>query len=110
MLLEHRLDLSGDQSVLGRPLSRRRLPLPPGIEDTAGHAQLLAQPGNRVMTCELIDQAKPLGGSCSFAKCAAVSLKKSFSLLSSRLSIRSRLSSFRSAVVSGPWYLEPACP
>jgi hypothetical protein len=44
VLLEHRLDLNGDQSVLGRPLSRRLLPLP-------------AQPGNGVLIHKLIDQA-----------------------------------------------------
>ncbi len=56
MLLKHCCDLSGDRRVLGRSLSRRLLPLPPGVETTAGHAQLPAQPGHRVTTCELIDQ------------------------------------------------------
>ena len=68
MLLEHRLDLSGDRRVLRRSLSRRLLPLPPGVETTAGNAQLPAQPGHRVLNGQLIDQAKPLGGSCSLAK------------------------------------------
>lgn len=102
MLPEYRLDLSGDHSVLGRTLPRRLLPLSPGVKATAGHAQLLAQPGNRVLICQLIDQAKPLGDSCSLAKCAAASLKKSFSLLSSRFSLRSRLSSSRSSLLSSP--------
>ncbi|WP_255441656.1 MULTISPECIES: hypothetical protein, partial [unclassified Synechococcus] len=51
-----------------RPLSRRLLPLPPGIEPAAGHPQLPAQPGHRVSISKLIDQAKPLGGSCSYRK------------------------------------------
>ena len=100
MLLEHHSDLSGDRRVLGRSLSRHILPLPPDIETTASHAQLPAQPGHRMATCELIDQTKPLGGSCSLAKCVAASLKKSFSLLSSRLSLRSRASSALSSLVS----------
>jgi hypothetical protein len=67
MLPEHRRDLSGDRRVLGRTHSRRLLPLPPGVEATAGHTQLPAQPGHRVATWELIDQAKPLGGSAPAA-------------------------------------------
>ena len=102
VLAEHRLDLSGEPGVLGRPLSRRLLPLPPGVVATAGHPQLPAQPGHGVLSGELIDQAKPLGGSCSLAKCAAASLKKSFSLLSSRFSLRSRASSALSSLVSCP--------
>jgi hypothetical protein len=31
VLLEHRLDLSGQACILGRSLSRRLLPLPPGV-------------------------------------------------------------------------------
>jgi hypothetical protein len=31
------------------------LPLPPGVEATAGQAQLTSQPGHRVATCQLID-------------------------------------------------------
>ena len=65
MLLKHRRDLSGDRRVLGRSLSRRLLPLPPGVKAATGHAQLPAQPGHRVAACELVDQAKPLGGNCS---------------------------------------------
>jgi hypothetical protein len=65
MFLEHRLDLSsdrsGDRSVLGRTLSRRHLPRPSGVETTAGHAQLPAQPGDRVLLGQLLDQAKPFG-------------------------------------------------
>jgi hypothetical protein len=68
VLLKHRLDLSGDQSVLGRTLSRRLMPLPPGVEPTAVQAQLPAQPGDRVLVGQLVDQAKPLGDSCSLAK------------------------------------------
>jgi hypothetical protein len=52
--LKHRLDLSCDQSVLDRPLSRRLLPLPPGIEAIASHAQLPAEPGDGVLINELI--------------------------------------------------------
>lgn len=67
MFLEHRHDLSsdrsGDRSVLGRTLSRRHLPLPlpSGVKTTAGHAQLPAQPGDRVLLGQLLDQAKPFG-------------------------------------------------
>jgi hypothetical protein len=61
-----------------------------------------------VLISKLIDQAKPLGGSCPFAKCAAASLKKSFSLLSSRFSLRSRVRSARSSLVSRPWSRGPA--
>ena len=57
-----------------------------------------------------VDQAKPFGDSCSLAKCAAASLKKSFSLLSSRFSLRSRLSSARSSLVSRPWSFGPLWP
>jgi len=57
-----------------------------------------------------VNQAKPLGGSCSLAKCAAASLKKSFSLLSSRFSWRSRFNSERSSLVSRPWSLGPLSP
>ena len=41
VLLEYRLDLSGEPGVLGRPLSRRLLPLPPGVITTAGHPSWL---------------------------------------------------------------------
>ena len=108
VLLEHRRDFSGDRRVLGRTLSRGLLPLPPGVDAAAGHAQLPAQRGDGVLLGQLIDQAKPLGGSCSLAKCASASLKKSFSLLSSRFSLWSRLSSARSTLVSRPWSLGPA--
>jgi len=64
MILEHRRDLNGDHSVLGRSLRRRLLPLPPGVEATSGHAQLPAQPGNRVFLSQQVDQAKPFGASC----------------------------------------------
>jgi hypothetical protein len=41
--------------------------LPPGVEGAAGHTQLLAQPGHRKALRQSLDQAKPLGGSCSTA-------------------------------------------
>ena len=72
VLLEHRLDLSGDHSVVRRP---RLLPLPSVVVATAGHIQLPAQPGVGMPISKLINQAKPIGDSCSLAKCAAVSLK-----------------------------------
>jgi hypothetical protein len=79
LLLEHGLDFSSDRGILCLPLSQRRLlPALPGLVAAAGHAQLLAQPGYRVATCELIDQAKLPSGSFSLAKCTAASLKKSF--------------------------------
>ena len=42
VLQEHRLDLSGDQGILGRPLSRRLLPLSTGVEPATGHPQIPA--------------------------------------------------------------------
>jgi hypothetical protein len=50
------------------PTARVLLSLPPDIEAAAGHTQLPAQPGHRKAIRQLADQAKPLGGSCSFAK------------------------------------------
>lgn len=50
VLLEYRLDLGGDHGVLRRQWSRHLLPLPPGVETTAGHIQLTAQPGDGVTT------------------------------------------------------------
>jgi len=100
VLLEHRCHLSGDGSVLLGPGTGVLLPLPPGVEAAAGHSQLLAQPEHRKADRQGLDQAKPLGGSCSLAKCAAASLKKSFSLLSSRISLRSWASSALSSLVS----------
>ncbi len=97
---KHGLELDRDGCVLLGPWTRVVLPLPPGVEAAAGHAQLPAQPGHRKAVRQLADQPKPLGGSCSFAKCAAASLKKSFSLLSSRFSWRSRTSSDLSSLVS----------
>jgi len=68
VLLEHRLDLSGDHSVVvRRPLPRRLLPLPPGLVATAGQIQLPAQPGDGMPISKLINQAKPFGDSCSLA-------------------------------------------
>ena len=98
--IKNRLHLGRDGLVLLDPWTRVLLPLPPGIEAAAGYTQLLAQPGHRKAAREGLDQAKPLGGNCSFAKCAAASLKKSFSLLSSRFSLRSRASSALSSLVS----------
>ena len=45
VLLRYHLDLCRDHGVLRRPLSRRLLPLLPGVEATAGHIQLLVQLG-----------------------------------------------------------------
>jgi hypothetical protein len=42
MLTDHHLDLRGEHRVLGRQLSRRLQPLPPGIEAARGDAQLPA--------------------------------------------------------------------
>ena len=97
---KHLLHLGSERRVLQSPWARVVLPLPPGVEAAAGHTQLPAEPGHREAIRQLADQAKPLGGSCSLAKCAAASLKKSFSLLSSRFSLRSRASSARSSLVS----------
>ena len=100
MLLEHSLHLGHEGRVLQGPWARILLPLPPGIEAAAGHTQLPAKPGHRKAIRQLTDQPKPLGGSCSFAKCAAAILKKSFSLLSSRFSLWSWTSSALSSLVS----------
>lgn len=99
VVVKHRFDLSGEQDVLVSPFSRHFLPLAPGLETAAGDPQLSAKSGQRVLSSELVDQAKPLGGSCSYAKCAAASLKQSFSLLSPRFSLRSWLSSAFSLLV-----------
>ena len=98
--IKHRIHLGCDGSVLLGPWAWVLLPLPPGVEAAAGYTQLLTQPGRGEAFGEGLDQAKPLGGSCSFAKCAAASLKKSFSLLSSRFSLRSWASSALSSLVS----------
>jgi len=97
VLLEHRLDLSMCNSVLGRPLPLRLLP--PGVVSAAGHAQLPAQPAHGEAIHQVVDQAKPLGDSCSFAKRAAANLKNP-SVLSSRFSLRSWASSALSSLVS----------
>lgn len=120
VLQEHRLDLSGKPGALGRPTSRRLLPFPQGLEATAAHRQLAALPGRRVLSGELIDQAKPLGASGPCRKrmpCeavwpsdAAASLREASSLLSSRFSCRSRLRSAGSTVVNRPWSRGPAGP
>ncbi len=98
--IKHCLHLGREDRVLTGPTARVLLSLPPGIEAAARHTQLPAQPGHRKAIRQLADQAKPLGGSCSLAKCAAASLKKSFSLLSSRFSLRSWASSARYSLVS----------
>ncbi len=61
--LEHLLHLSCDIGVLGRPLSRRLVPLSPGVVTAAGHANLPSQPGDGAAAFQVVDQAKPLGGS-----------------------------------------------
>ena len=98
--IKDRLHRSRDGCIFLGPWAWVVLPLPPGVETAAGYTQLLTQPGHRKAAREGLDQAKPLGGSCSFAKCAAASLKKSFSLLSSRFSLRSWASSALSSLVS----------
>jgi hypothetical protein len=100
--LKHRLDLGCDGRVLLGPWTRVVLPLPPVVEAAAGDSQLPAKPGCGEAIAERFNQPKPLGGSCSFAKCAAASLKKSFSLRSSRFSFRSLASSALSSLVSCP--------
>ncbi len=97
---KHRLHLGRDDCVLLGPWARVLLPLPPGVEAAVGHAQLFAQPGHRKAVRQPADQPKPPGGSCFSAKCAAASLKNSFSLLSLRFSWRSRASSALSSLVS----------
>ncbi len=97
---KHCSHLGRDDCVLLGPWARVVLPLPPGIEAAVGHIQLLAQPdcGKAVRQC--VNQTKPLGGSCSLAKCTVPTLKKSFSILSSRFSLRSRESSGLFSLVS----------
>ena len=90
--IKNSLHLGCDGLVFLGPPASVLLPLPPGVETAASHTQLPAEPGRGEAVGEGLDQAKPLGGSCSFAKCAAASLKKSFSLLSSRFSLHSRAS------------------
>ena len=43
--IKYRLHLGGDGHVLPGPSARVQLPLPPGVETAAGHAQLPAKPG-----------------------------------------------------------------
>lgn len=78
------------------------LPLPSVVEAAAGDLQLPAELGCGEAIGERFNQLKPLSGSCSFAKCAAASLKKSFSLCSSLFSFRSLASSSLSSLVSLP--------
>jgi len=61
VLLKHRLDLSDDRGLVRRPHPRRLLPLTTGAEATAGHIQLLAQPGDGMPFSKLINQAKFFG-------------------------------------------------
>lgn len=107
VLREDGLDIIGDKSVLGQPLSRRLLPLPPVVEAAACHPQKLVQTGDGVTVYELTDQTKPLGGSCSFAKCTAASLKKNVLPLefSAFLSLAVELSAFlagEQVMITGP--------
>ena len=102
VLLKNRCHLGRDSSVLLGIGTRIALPLLSGVEAAAGHTQLAAEPGNGKAITEFADQAKPFGGSCSLAKCAAASLKKSFSLLSSRFPVRRRMSSARLPLVIWP--------
>jgi hypothetical protein len=80
VLLEHCLDFSGDQGVIRLPLYRQCLvPVLPGVLTAAVNPRPTVEPGDGVLIAELIDQVKPLGGSCSLAKWAFASLKKFFS-------------------------------
>lgn len=63
--IKNRLHLGCDGILLLGPWPRVVLPLPPGVETAAGHAQLPAEPGSGEAGREGLDQAKPLGGSCS---------------------------------------------
>ena len=78
VLLKNRCNLGRDGSVLLGTGTRVALPLLSGVEAAAGHTQLAAEPGNGKAITEFADQAKPFGGSCSLAKCAAASLKNPF--------------------------------
>ena len=80
--IKHRLYLGGNCLVFLGPTAWALLSLPPDIETAAGYTQLSTEPGRGEAVLAGLDQAKPLGGSCSFAKCAAANLKKSFSYLS----------------------------
>jgi len=68
MRLIDRLNLSGEDSVLRLPPPWCLLPPAPGVIPTAGHAQLAAQPLDGETSAELLNQVKPFGDSCSFAK------------------------------------------
>ncbi len=65
---KHRLHVGAQGLVLPGLTAQIVLPLPPGIQAAARHTQLPAKPGHRQAIRQLADQAKPLGGSCSFAK------------------------------------------
>lgn len=72
MLVEHSLEPAVITVFLANRFRRYLLPVLPGIRTDAGHPKPAAEPGEGV----LIDQVKPFGGSCSFAKCATASLKR----------------------------------
>jgi hypothetical protein len=65
---EHFLHLGREDRVLPGPTARVVLSLPPDIEAAARNTQLPAQTGHRQAIRQLADQAKPLGGSSSYAK------------------------------------------
>jgi hypothetical protein len=65
---KHCLNLGREDRVLTGPTVRALLSLPLCIEAAAGLTQLPAQPGHSKVIRQLADQAKPLGGSYSFAK------------------------------------------
>lgn len=62
MLLEPAL-ISAVNGASPRALCRRLLLLPPGVEATADHPQLPAEPGDSVLPDQCIDPAQPPGGS-----------------------------------------------
>ena len=106
--MEHRLDLSRDGRVLLSPWTRVVLPLPPlPLRATPSCLQSQAvekRSDRRLISRNLSAAAAPTasGSPAGYAKCAAASLKKSFSLRSSRFSFRSLASSALSSLVSWP--------
>jgi hypothetical protein len=92
MLLEHRLDLSGDCSFPHRRISRRLLPLQRGVEAPAGHAPATG-------TARRMSSAPqaPRSGQTSWRKLLIRKVHdrqpENFSLLSYRFSLQCRLSS-----------------
>lgn len=103
VLLEHCLDLSGEPSVHGRPLSRRILPLPSGVVAPASHPKLAEKPGHRVSidsssirrNLSAVAAATASGSTSGCGKVCCRQPEKSLSLLSTRFSLPSRLSSAR---------------